>query len=244
MDTVPGGRAAVPLEVAMIARHIAVLACLGMLTFSLGSTSNADDEKTTAAEPATSKSIAYGTYGAEQGRVAVVVSAYLASFEKSEKHFALQVAVGVGGKGPEYTFKRESFWLVDAKGISHEMSAPEELGKEVSLIEFTEQTAGRFPLQLPKTFEFYNQESSDFYSTENLRWNDVHLSQDTFFEDVLFFVHPAGGLDGVLTLQVAGEGTEDAVEVKFEVPPDKKTYKSEHKKNTKKKKKEKGGGAS
>ena len=50
---------------------------------------------------------------------------------------------------------------------------------------------------------------------------------------MIFFVRPAGGLDGVFTLQVAGDGMTDAVEVKFKVPEDKKKYKKENKKRQK-----------
>jgi len=216
----------------MIARRLAVVACVGILTLSLVA-AEGDDDKSTGAGPELSKSVAYGTYGAQNDRVSVVVSAYVASFEKSEKHFALQVAVGVAGKGPELKFTRDSFWLLDAQGISHEMSAPEELGGETHLLDFTDQMKDQFPLQLPKTFQFLTRQHSDFYSLDDLRWNDVNLVQDTYFENVVFFVHPAGGTDGVFTLQVSGEGMPDAVEVKFQVPPDKKKYKKESKKKKK-----------
>ncbi len=195
------------------------------------------EEDAASDKPETSMSVAYGTYGATQGRVSAVVSAYAASFDRSEKHFALQVAVGVGGKGPEITFKQDSFWLVDAQGISHQMSAPQELANETSLIDFTDDLESRFPIQLTRTFDFYRRVQSDFYGGDGLRWSNTNLDQDSFFEDTLFFIQPVGGLDGVLTLQVAGEGMEDTLEVKFEVPADKKQYKKSHKKNTKKKKK-------
>ena len=200
----------------------------------VATTTAADGETKTKKDSSdTSKEVAYGTFGATQGRVSAVVSAYLASFERSDDHFALQVAVGVTGEGPELNFKEQSFWLVDAQGISHEMSPAEALSKDVSLLEFANDMEERFPLQLPKNFYFLNRVSSDFYSLDNLRWTTVNLDDDTFFEDVLFFVHPAGGLDGVLTLQVAGDGMDDALEIKFTVPPDKKQYKKQHKKNTK-----------
>ena len=204
-----------------------------------GKDKDKDNDKDAADKPATSKEVGYGTFGATQGRYSAVVSAYMASFERSEKHFALQVAVGAAGKGPEITFKQESFWLVDAQGVSHEMSAPQELANDPSLIEFTDDMQGRFPLQLPKNFYFMSRTTSDFYSLDGMRWKEVHIDQDTYFEDVLFFVHPAGGLDGLFTLQIAGEGMEDALEVKFTVPPDKKKYKKENKKSQKDQKNQK-----
>jgi hypothetical protein len=215
----------------MIARRLAVVACVGILALSLGAAEDGDQESA----GSDLKTCGYGTYCATKDRVSVVASTYIASFEKSEKHFALHVAVGVAGKGPEYKFTRDSFWLVDAQGVSHAISPLEELSGEVALLDFTDKMEDRFPLQLPHNFEFLTRVRSDFYALDDLRWTDVNLSQDSFFEDVIFFQHPAGGFDGVFTLQVAGEGMPDAVEVKLSGPLDKKKYKKENKKHHKEK---------
>jgi hypothetical protein len=199
----------------MIARRLAVVACVGILALSLGAAEDGDQESA----GSDLKTCGYGTYCATKDRVSVVV----------------HVAVGVAGKGPEYKFTRDSFWLVDAQGVSHAISPLEELSGEVALLDFTDKMEDRFPLQLPHNFEFLTRVRSDFYALDDLRWTDVNLSQDSFFEDVIFFQHPAGGFDGVFTLQVAGEGMPDAVEVKLSGPLDKKKYKKENKKHHKEK---------
>lgn len=205
-------------------KGICIAACVVALLLPLGA--SAKKKKKGDAQSATSPSVSYAEYGEQLGRVKLIVGSYAASFEEADKHFALQVAVGVNKEGKELEIDAKAFVLIDPAGNAYAMSLPQELNTEDALLGFTQQLNHEQPLVTDLFFANLQQVESNFYGLGGaLDWSRVNVDYDTYFEDVIFFPKPKSGFDGVFLLHFFTPGMDGPIQVKFEIPEPKKAEK-------------------
>jgi len=201
----------------MTGKRLLILVCAVAVVVAFGAGAK-KNKKNKAASP-TSKNIAYAEYGEQLGRVALIVGSYAASFQEADKHFALQVAVGVNKVGPELEIDAKAFVLIDPDGNAYAMSLPAQIEEESALIGFTQQLNKEQPLVTDDFFTNLARTGSNFYGLGGqLTWTKVSLSYDSYFEDVIFFPKPTSGFDGVFTLHFFTPGMDGSIQVKFEIP--------------------------
>ena len=126
--------------------------------------------------------------------------------------------MGVAGKGPELAVSIDNFTLVDEANEIYAAAPPSYLGKEPKIIRQMYDYGEYSPLQVGSRFETYRRTASRLYTPEGVGDAKVHLDRETYLIDDIYFLAPAKGLQGVLTLTFETEGMDDPVKVNFEVP--------------------------
>jgi hypothetical protein len=172
----------------------------------------------TAADTKTSKSLAFATYKEYVGRTNAIVGTFPAALNDGERYFPIQIAIGVRGKGPELTFTSESFNLIDEDGVVYPVATLEEIRAEAGMLEFNEEVFKQYPLNTGSQYVNNRYVMSDFYPAAGVQIATIHLSRESFFNDVIYFPRPNIGLAGVLTLRIQPSGQDETIDVRFEVP--------------------------
>jgi hypothetical protein len=150
----------------------------------------------------------------------VLVDAFHAAQHAGYSYIPVSLAVGLMGKGAPVTFTPGSFTLIDQEGTGHAAAGYTELLQAYAKLSFDTELLRVRPLQVGQQFDHSQRVRASFYPPvdNGLRTPMVQLARRTWFTDVIYFPLPRHGLDGVLTLRVQGEGTEEPVEVRFRVP--------------------------
>lgn len=173
-----------------------------------------------ATAPDTSFKYAPSVYREEVGRYTVLVDGFLASFHRYDDYVPIVIAVGAEGRGAPVRFTTESFVLVDAEGNTFPVAGFDEVQRGDTRREWDRTVLRQWPMVLGQTFRISTRVPARFFPTnsQGTRTPRVEIGPFHWFQDVLYFRRPDAGLDGVLTLTVRGEGMEEPVEVRFEVP--------------------------
>lgn len=163
----------------------------------------------------------YGVYVAQQGRVRVIVGAYLTDLEEARRYIPLQVAVGVdSGEDPELRVGLDDFLLQDAAGNVYEFTTPGRL-QGTELLGLVRALDLAEPLDTAEYFADAELQLTDFYPLMGTGTTDVQLGASSYLRDVIYFPRPKAGLDGELMLSFrAKQGMQDgAIHIRFEPPP-------------------------
>jgi hypothetical protein len=175
----------------------------------------------------TSKTYSFATYKESSGLVTLLVSSKLALWLEDSPYVPLLVGVGVREKGPTLLVSPASFALIDQQGAVHTM-APFVDVRDAGVIPFYRELVRRDPLTTGRTFSNSHLVSSIFYPVSGASAGKelVELTQRTHFIDLIFFPRPETDLGGVITLQFMARGLKEPIQVRFEIPGQKKKKKT------------------
>jgi len=178
------------------------------------------DSAAFAAPPETSKSFSFATYKERDDRTIVLVSTLTAAVFERAPFVPLQVAVGVRGRGPTLTVSAESFELIDRDGQHYPMPSYDELLAAGNLLERVELVRNQNPIVIGQQFANSTPVASGFFPAPGTRIliPRVYMPRETFFNTLIYFPTPDGGLEGVLTLRFQAEGLPEPIDVRVEVP--------------------------
>lgn len=171
-------------------------------------------------KPETSKSFSFATYKERDDRTIVLVSTLTAAIFEREAFVPLQIAVGVRGRGPKLVVRAESFELVDRDGNRYPMPSYEELLAAGNLLERVEIARAQNPIVIGQQFANSLPIEASFFPAPgtNIVLPRVELPRETYFQTLIYFPQPAGGLEGVLTLRFQAEGLPEPIDVRVMVP--------------------------
>ncbi|ANM31567.1 hypothetical protein ABI59_21380 [Acidobacteria bacterium Mor1] len=171
------------------------------------------------AQGALSEEIALDTYRDGSERLTVVLGSYPASRHELDAFIPIPVAIGLEDS-PAITLSPENFVLVDPDGVEYPAAGFGEIRNQYRKAAYDRSLLRLRPLVTGPGFARKLRLPSNFYParSDGMRFDDVELSRQTWIADVLYFPMPDGGLNGPLTLRVAGKGIASPVEVRFEVP--------------------------
>jgi hypothetical protein len=170
---------------------------------------------------ATSERYAYSTYREVSGRVTLLADGYLAAFHGEDPYVPITVAVGLANPGRAVVVTPESFTLLDASGKEYPAASFEEIARRHPKRQFDGALLRSHPIVVGNQFSTSMMLDGNFYPApagERLRVDRVELGPFTWFFSLLYFPRPESGLDGVLTLRIAGGGIKAPVKVRFQVP--------------------------
>jgi len=170
------------------------------------------------ASPKTSETYAYATFWEKRDDMTVLVDTLTPSFRDDQPFIPIPVAIGFQAYGEEYTFTRESFFLIDGSGTLYGAASYDEVVDGYPLLLF-DRFFARGPV-VAQEFQLSRRVPSDFYPPKGNggRIDRVHLSAYSWFSDVIYFPRPQAGLDGVLTLRVSGGGVDPPIDVRVRIP--------------------------
>jgi len=165
-----------------------------------------------------SDTYAYATYWEKRDDVTILLDSLTASFRADEAFIPIPLAIGFQAYGKEYTFTRESFFLIDHSGTLYGAASYEEVVEGYPPLLY-DRRFSRGPVTAQE-FVLSRREPSDFYPPkgDGRRIDRVHLSPYSWFRDVIYFPRPQSGLEGVLTLRVSGGGIDPPIDIRFKVP--------------------------
>jgi len=173
----------------------------------------------TRSSPKPSDTYAYATYWEKRDDVTVLVDTLTASFRDDEAFIPIPVAIGYQAYGKEYTFSRESFYLIDESGTLYGAASYEEVAEGYAPLLYDRRFSRGRPVTAQE-FVVSRRVPSDFYPPkgDGSRIDRVHLSAYSWLRDVIYFPRPQAGLEGVLTLRVSGGGIDPPIDIRFKVP--------------------------
>jgi len=171
-------------------------------------------------KPETSKSFSFATYKERDDRTIVLVSTLTAAVFEREPFVPLQVAVGVRGRGPTLEISAESFELIDRDGRHYPMPSYNEVLAEGNLLERVELVRNQNPIVVGQQFANSTPVTASFFPAPgtHILIPRVFMPRETFFETLIYFPNPAGGLEDVLTLRFQAEGLPEPIDVRIAVP--------------------------
>jgi hypothetical protein len=166
-----------------------------------------------------SDTYAYATYWEKRDDITVLLDSLTPSFRNDESFIPIPVAIGYQAYGKEYSFSRESFYLIDRSGKLYGAASYEEVADHYDPLTYDRAFSRGRPVTAQE-FVFSRRVASDFYPPQaaGRRIDHVHLSAYSWFRDVIYFPRPEAGLEGVLTLRVSGGGIDPPIDVRFKVP--------------------------
>ncbi len=171
--------------------------------------------------PATSEGYAYATYRGMTDRLTLLVDSYPAAMHVRDRYIPLAVAVGLSGPGSSVLVTPESFTLLDENGKTYHAVPFAEIVQNYPKRQFDASLLRSRPMVVGNQFATSLRVQANFYPTlagRGLRIDRIELGPFTWFHTLLYFPRPEGGLHGVLTLRIGGEGLESPVDVRFQVP--------------------------
>jgi len=172
-----------------------------------------------------SETIAFAAYASGEGRVRAAVGSAIADTVKSDDLLPLQIAISVWGEGPELRFTLDSFALMDAAGNVYRVADPKAVAERLGVFTKAQNYLRQRPMPIGAIIRDSAFVRSEFYNKGGTIWGGTYLSSGNHTQDVIFFPRPRAGLGGVLTLRVLTEGMSEPVEVRFEIPGQKKKKK-------------------
>ena len=168
----------------------------------------------------TSKSFSFATYKAWDDRTIVLVGTLQAAVYEKEAFVPIQIAVGVRRPGPTLKVSAESFELIDRDGNRYPMPSYEEVLTAGNLLERVELARNQNPLVIGQQFANSLPMAASFFPAPgtNIVLPFVELPRETYFQALIYFPQPAGGLEDVLTLRFQAEGLPEPIDVRVKVP--------------------------
>jgi hypothetical protein len=220
---------------------VAALVPLLLLVCACAARSSGDAPALDAVAPQLSRSLAPFVYIEEGSDLVLTVGVRAAALREAEPFFPIEISIVNRQRGTEWIVTRESFALVDSAGNRYELPTHEEVsrgyGKRTAdnhLFDARSVTAGKH--------EGYRQVGSTFFpdpalgirsasdtpddlsgvsqrSVSLVPIERVELHGGYFFEDVLYFPHPAGKLVGErFSLEFRAPGLAEPARLAFEIP--------------------------
>jgi hypothetical protein len=176
-----------------------------------------------AAEEETSRTFSFAVYKESAGEVTLLVSSKLVVWHEESPYFPLLIGVGVREGGPTLLVSPASFVLIDQQATVHRM-APFVDVREAGVIPFYRELVRREPLPTGRTFSNSHLVSSNFYPVSGASTGKelVELTQRTHFIDLIYFPRAEADLGGVMTLQFMARGLKEPIQVRIEIPGQKK----------------------
>jgi hypothetical protein len=168
----------------------------------------------------TSKSFSFATYKQRDDRTIVLVGTLTAAIFEREAFVPIQIAVGVRGHGPKLMVRNESFELIDRDGNRYPMPSYEEVLTAGNLLERVELARNQNPLVIGQQFANSLPVAASFFPAPgtNIVLPFVELPRETYFQALIYFPQPAGGLEDVLTLRFQADGLPEPIDVRVKVP--------------------------
>jgi hypothetical protein len=156
------------------------------------------------ARPATSHRYGYSTFREQTDRVDVLVDGYPATLHAADGFVPVPVTVAVVKGGRPIALTPESFTLVDSQGHAVPAAAYGELLQGYGKMNFDRTMIRQRPLVLGSYYGNLLRVGGAFYPApgKQTRVEKIEIPAYGYFSDILYFPMPAGGLGGVMTLEV------------------------------------------
>lgn len=165
---------------------------------------------------ATSYRYAFSTFREDAERVSVFVDGYPASQRSTDSYVPIPFVIASLRGGKAIPLSPESFTLVDARGNEVRPAGYGELLDHYHKLNLDRTLVQQRPIVLGTYYGSLLQIQGSFFPAPTARTRNERIEVPAYgyYEDIVYFPMPPGGLEGVLTLRVA-VGADEPVEVRF-----------------------------